>query len=432
MGVVVLALLAVLCIGATLRSSWAVALIILMFTLEQSLQGSVGIFRTQPALANYVIAFFVGLSAVRAVFALERPFLGYFGPAWWCSIAIFGWGAISLLWSPSGQLAGSMTREGLPYFVLCVIVAPILIDDIKDFASVATLVLVFGTIIALTMILNPEFNIRSGRLGFMLTETVRSNPLAIGELGGILMIVSVLYRGLRATRLFTVLRVAAFVVGTALALYSGSRGQVLFGGGTALAFFALARQVRSIASFAATTAMVLLLGASLLLLAQLFLDTDLASRWDSSVLAEGAEIRRLNILDLFIAFGRNPLAWLIGLGWNAFSSVTDSSKEPYSHILAVDILTELGIPLFLVYCVLLREVFRNSRALFEFVRDDPHLRSAVAAFIALAAYQFLLSNKQGHLWGVCPMFMFFLLVSRVRMRHDALAPEPEPAPQPAT
>jgi MFS family permease len=94
-------------------------------------------------------------------------------------------------------------------------------------------------IIALTMILNPEFNIRSGRLGFMLTETVRSNPLAIGELGGILMIVSVLYRGLRATRLFTVLRVAAFVVGTALALYSGSRGQVLFGGGTALAFFAL-------------------------------------------------------------------------------------------------------------------------------------------------------------------------------------------------
>ena len=42
MGVVVLALLAVLCVGATLRSSWAVALIILMFTLEQSLQGSVG------------------------------------------------------------------------------------------------------------------------------------------------------------------------------------------------------------------------------------------------------------------------------------------------------------------------------------------------------------------------------------------------------
>jgi hypothetical protein len=105
MGVIVLALLAVLCVGATLRSSWALALIILMFTLEQSLQGSVAIFRAQPALANYVIAIFVGLSAVRAVFALERPFLGYFGRAWWFSIAIFGWGAISLLWSPSGQLA---------------------------------------------------------------------------------------------------------------------------------------------------------------------------------------------------------------------------------------------------------------------------------------------------------------------------------------
>lgn len=432
MGIVVLAILAVMCVGAMLRSSWAVALLILMFTLEQSLQGSVAIFRSQPALANYVIALFVGLSAVRAVFAMQRPFLGYFGPAWWYSIAIFGWGALSLLWSPSTQLGPDMTREGLPYFVLCVLVAPILIDDIEDFASVAKLVLVFGTIVALTIIVNPEFNIRSGRLGFMLTETVRSNPLAIGELGGALMIVAALYRGPRSTGAFDVLRIAAFIVGTVLALYSGSRGQVLFAGATALAFFALARRVRSLASFAATAGMVVLLGAALLLLAQLVLDPDLARRWDTSVLAEGAEIRRLNILDLIIAFGRDPLAWIIGLGWNAFSSVTDASKEPYSHSLPVDVLCELGIPMFVIYCVLLRDVYRSSRRLFEVVREDPHMRSAVAAFIALAAYQFLLSNKQGHLWGVCPMFMFFLLVCRARMRHDALSPEPAPAPPAAS
>ena len=98
MGVVVLALLAVLCVGATLRSSWALALIILMFTLEQSLQGSVAIFRTQPTLANYVVAIFVGLSAVRAVFALERPFLAMVERTLWAR----------------GLLAAELVTGGIP------------------------------------------------------------------------------------------------------------------------------------------------------------------------------------------------------------------------------------------------------------------------------------------------------------------------------
>lgn len=431
MEIITLTILAILGIGAVLRSSWALVLILLMFTLEQSLQASVSAFRAQPALANYVIGSLVVASAARAVFVTPFIFRGYFSRCWWFTIVIFAWGAFSLLWTPSAEFATEMTRSGLPYFVLCIVIAPLLIDGIDDFHSLGGLLLFWGTIIAITIVVNPEFNIRSGRLGFALTERVRSNPLALGELGGTLMIVASLYKGRRTNLATSVLRAAAFIVGTILALYSGSRGQVLFAGSVALGFVAVARPVRSLASFATTVLLVLFLAASLLLLAQLFLDSNLAYRWDTSVLAEGAEVRRLNILDLLIAFLRTPLAWVIGLGWNAFSSITDASTEPYSHSLLIDVLCELGIPMLMIYAALLMEVYRSSRSLVLAVRDKPIERAGVASFVALAAYQFLLSNKQGHLWGVCPMFLIFILICRVRIRHDAFAPLPQMPPSAA-
>jgi hypothetical protein len=41
--------------------------------------------------------------------------------------------------------------------------------------------------------------------------------------------------------------------------------------------------------------------------------------------------------------------------------------------------------------------------------------------VALVAYMFLIANKQGHLWGVCPMFAYFCVVARVESRDVRLA-----------
>ena len=52
MEVPVLAIFLVLGIGAVMRPTWALTLAMLMYPLEQSLQGAVGIFRAIPALAR--------------------------------------------------------------------------------------------------------------------------------------------------------------------------------------------------------------------------------------------------------------------------------------------------------------------------------------------------------------------------------------------
>lgn len=420
MAALAIVLLAFAWIAAAMWPSWAIVLLVVMFVLEQVLQSSLPVFIAIPSLANYLVAAAVGISVLRALLAEERPFLAYATRVWLLSMLIFAWGALSLLWTPSTVMATDMTREGLPYLVLFMVAAPLLVDGRADLERIFPSLMLFGTVVALAVIVNPEFNFRSGRIGLMLTEKVRSNPLAIGELGGVLMIVSALFVVPPGRPGWSVVRFAAFVVGITLALYSGSRGQALFAGVVAVVFYPLSRPVRSIRAFVGTTLGLVLLVGLLLVVSSFVLDTELSSRWDTSVLASGTEVRRLNVLDLIVAFARSPGYWLVGLGWNAFSSVTDASSEPYSHSITVDILCELGIPMFIVFVVLLIDVYRGSRALLAGSADSPASRSAAATLVALVAYMFLIANKQGHLWGVCPMFAYFCIMSRIERRDARL------------
>jgi hypothetical protein len=416
MGLLVLSILAVLVIGSLFRRLWALTLAMLMYPLEQSLQGSVDQFRAFPPLANYIVAAVVGLAAIRAALAMQRPFFGYFTRGWFVTVGIFAWSAVSLIWTPSMPQAGDLVREGLPYFILFVLTAPILIDGVDDLLELSSLIMVFGGLVALTIIINPEFNLKSGRLGLMLTSTVRSSPLAIGELGGTLLIVSSLFRSPAAGAVLKLARPVAFVCGAALALYSGSRGQLLFGAAFALAFYPVARPVRSIASYAATAVGVVLVGGTLVLLSQLLLEGDMLRRWQGDLLSAGVEVRQLNTLDLFRAFAANPVAWIFGLGWNAFSSITDASTEPYSHSLMVDLLAELGLPALIAFMIFAVDVVRGSTSLFREWSSDEQRRAAITVIMALALYQFLLVNKQGYLWGAGLSFLHWLIIVRVRAR----------------
>jgi hypothetical protein len=420
MEVPVLAIFLVLGIGAVMRPTWALTLAMLMYPLEQSLQGAVGIFRAIPALANFMIAGIVGLAALRAVFRQASPFVGYFNRAWVITASLYAWAALSLLWTPSMPQAGDMTREGIPYLILFVIAAPILVDAVDDLRELAGLLIVFGTLVAFSIIINPEFNLKSGRLGLMITSTVRSSPLAIGELGGTLIIVAALYRTSYAGAWLKLARAAAFVSGAILAIYSGSRGQLLFAGAIAVGFFPMARTVRSVVSFLGTALGIVFVGLGLVAISQFLLEGDMLRRWQGDVLSAGVEVRRLNMLDLFKGFGENPLAWIFGLGWNAFSSYTDSAKEPYSHSIIVDILCELGIPALIAFGYLIGSVVRSSIALFRRWSGSDLERSAVTVFVALAAYQFLLANKQGYLWGVGLSFLHWILLARVDARDVSL------------
>jgi hypothetical protein len=428
-----LALLVTLSIGAIFRPMWGLVLVILMYALEQSLQGAVPIFRSFPPLANYWTAIVVALSAANAVFRLQNPFIGYATTSWLLSIGIFLWALLSLLWTPS-TTAAKMTTDGLPYFVMFLVLAPLLPDSIADLRSFALLMMLFGTLTAVSIITNPEFNIESGRLGLQISFKVRSSPLAMGELGGTLVILAALYHATIRSPAIVLLRIASFVSGTILVLYSGSRGQLIFAALIAIAFFPVSRKIQNVFSFFATAVGLIIIGVGVMLLARFVFQTEggmVESRWSSDLLTAGTQVRRENALDLLLAFATSPQAWIFGLGWNAFSAFTKASTEPYSHSVMLDILCELGIPAFIALCVILLQTFRASRRLFGLVSTSPLDRSVTTCFIALCAYQILLANKQGMLWAAGPLFIHLLALIRIDYRTAALGMPPDLVPQAA-
>jgi hypothetical protein len=70
--------------------------------------------------------------------------------------------------------------------------------------------------------------------------------------------------------------------------------------------------------------------------------------------------------------------------------------------------------------------FRSCRELFRRSGDDDLQRAVSGTFVALIAFYFLLSNKQGDLWGIVALFMLASVAHRVRARQSLQQMEPPP------
>ncbi len=407
------------CLMAVLRPGWGLALVMSMFTLEQALQASSPIFLRFLSLANVLVALSVGFGVSRSLLQQNRPFLGYASAVWIGVITLHLWACATLLWTPAYVAALSLTTSNIPYLILFIVFAPLLVDGIDSIESFLRAYLLLGSAVVVVILINPNFTFKLGRLGVDLSALVRSNPLAMGELGGSLMLVAVLFRiGVRSAYL-TLLRFAAFFLGAILALQSGSRGQSLFAVVLALVFYPLSTKIKNIMGFVWTAIGAVVLIPVVLILAGQLLGSSEIRRWDADVLAGGTEIRVANAMDLISAFLRYPPAWVAGLGSNAFSAYTAASHEPYSHFLFLDIVTELGIPMFVMFCAMSLIVWRDSRWLFNRFAEDPVPRASLSVLFALLGYQILLVNKQGYLWAASTFFLLMVVLTRIRQRTEA-------------
>jgi hypothetical protein len=405
----------VVCLLATLRSSWALALLVVLFPLKQALQASSGFFLTYYALPNYIAVVVTLISVLRKIAPQHTPLQGYLTGPFWCTIVLFTWSIVSLLWTPSVGSGSDYIITNVPYFLLYVVLAPLLMRGMNAYREFLLVLLIISTLVAIVILVNPVFTSYSGRIGIQLASNIRTNPLAIGELGGVLMITAALFRDNNRSILTTFIRITGFIAGVLLALQSGSRGQVLFAVVLSLVFFPISRRVRSVGTFVGTAVGVVVICAVVLFLAQYILEGYALRRWDASAIDDGVDVRFDNLVDLIRFWTISPLAWLIGLGFNAFTSLGATQAEMgYTHNIPVDVLTELGIPMFGVFVGISVGVVRSSRWLFARFGGDTEYRAAAATAMALAAYQFLLINKQGMLWTSPAYFMWSLLLVKMQ------------------
>lgn len=402
-------------------AEWALAMTVSMYPLEQLLQSGGGIFLSSPALANALIAGIASVAATKVVLRAPRPLLGYLSSTWLAIVLIYSWSCISLLWSPSATSGGELILGGLPYFVLFILIAPLLATDLASIRKFTNAFLMLGTVIAGALVINPEFRSSSGRQVFMLTGSSMSNPLVTGELGGSLIIIAALVRGDGLAPIVTLARFIAFPLGLALALQSGSRGQLIAAVIVVVVCYPLSRKIASVAGFVGATLLLVVGYVAISALAPALLTGYGLTRWEAGNLERGISGRLNNSLDLIGAQLQEPMSWLIGLGYNAFESVSDGRADGYSHNLSVDVLSELGVPCFALYVWTLAMVGRSAHQLMGGVANDPPKRSTVAILLALALYQFVLMHKQGYLWGAGACFMYMIIIRRVSQRERALA-----------
>ena len=416
MAVFILITFIVFCVGALVQPRWSLALLLLMYPLEQAVQGSVPLFIENPSWINYIVGIVVAVSTVLGWLQGKINTTSYFNLVSIAFISGYAYSFISYLWTPSQDKSWTMISEGCPYFVMYIIIAPLLIGDIKDWNRVLLITMVFGLATSIAILLSPSFTLTSGRLGFNFTSKIRSSPLAIGELGGFLILTSSLLMLEQRRYWIIMVQILSLVCGIILSVFSGSRGQFFFSVFLVIIFFPLSRPIKNLSQFFLTTFGSIALLLIIIIIGYLLLgDVDITNRWLSGQKTEEAiGVRMENFVDLLNGFMRRPSTWLLGQGVNAFTSISNS-QEPYSHIMFLDVLVEMGLLAVTILIVCLFSIFNRSRELLLYTSANPQLKSSAVVLLALCSYQLLLMNKQGELWSSEHTIVYFLLLVKVAL-----------------
>jgi hypothetical protein len=412
------------------RPHWAVVLILVMFPLEQLMQAYIPALVTRSWLGNLVVALIAGFAVMVRVMRGEQIFRGYLNPVTLSILGLYALAWISLLYTPSFELALLLLQNGWEYFVLMLLLAPLLVRNMAHFRDLMTGVMFSGTIIAILIMLNPNTSYYGGRLGLDLGmsdhgKQLLGNPLAIAEMGGLMAIAAALIKPRPgAGHLLTLLRIVAFISGLGLAIGSGSRGQVLAAVVAGIACYPLARQVANPRNFILVTGGIGFLGLGVIGVFRLFVGEQNVERWNVLLMIQDIALRFDNAWLLLWTWLESPGAWFIGLGANAYSSL--NVGDAYVHNLAIEVLCEEGLIGAGFLAMALLTLYRGGRDSFRRWRDDPVMRSVVATLISVCAFALLLSLKQGSMLGAAGTFMYWFILAKLARAEALDEAEAEP------
>ena len=407
----------VLFMAALFRSAYALAFLILMFPLEIILQAGSPVLRSSTIglwgvnIAAMVVCMW---NAFRLAFNGQLHLGRYASPASLFTIALYVWSSITLLWSPGASDGLELMSSQWPYVLVGLFLAPPLATGKDTIIRAEKALLIIGAGLCAVTLTSSDFTSIGGRLVVEYDANVKSNPLAIGELGGIAIILG-LTTGKSVAWWIAPLRWCAVLMGAAVSIRSGSRGQFLFALVIAVAFVPIATKVRSVKNLLlSAVAVVVFLAISQYLMDSL-LTGFAAKRFGFEEIVYGnssSDTRLSNVSSLASAWAANPLAWLFGLGFASFGQLSGSIGG-YSHVMFADAIFELGFVGFALLLGFMSSVLAAAIRLFVANKDDPAARAGVGAWIALFVYQALLVNKQGNLWGNVWFFMIGLVIARL-------------------
>lgn len=402
-------------------AEFSVSLCLSLFATKQLLQASANMFRdsqTGSQIINFMVGGAAATCAIKRLVDNPARIRGFINSSWILVVALHLWALTTCLWSYSGRQGFEAFALGLPYLLLFIIIIPLLVRDLDEWGRITGVWLVFATCVTGLILINPEFTVRSGRLGLDLgaigLKSTRTNPLELGAIGGFCVILGVLYSSTKNKALTTVVRLISVLLGTALAVRSGSRGQFIFAVASAILSYPISKPVINIQrTLSSLIVLITILFAIVIFAEQVRTSGSLQEeqRWSASEFGSGADVRFANILLLLGEYFASPLRWITGLGFLSYSYL-DPVQE-YSHCLSADMLGELGLVGFSLYGAILVLSIRQIIRVFSSVAQDERRRNGLGCLVGILTYQMLLANKQGNLVGSSLLICFILILARI-------------------
>jgi hypothetical protein len=400
--------------ASLVNGAWAAAFSFTLFPLQQLLWSSSPLFLANRTLPNFVVATAVGLGLLRQLLAKGASLAGVTNPVSLASLGLYAWAAISLIWTRAPESGTEIVVQGLPYVLLMIIVVPIMVGSLDEVAALRSALLWMGTTVLCAIAVSPDFTYWSGRLVFQFSAETRTNPLALGELGGLVLLAAVLQPSGHRSLGSSWFRGGAGLVGIIGMLQSGSRGQLLGAIAICVAAIPIARPILNLRRLFGYGVGVAILVAVVLIVAQFVLEVDALQRWDRNEMQEASSGRLNNILEIASVWYATPSAWLFGLGANAFPAVVSEASQGYTHNLTVELICEYGLIGFVIFCVALGLALSCSRWMFDRVRNDPERRASLGFLVAAAMFEIFLVQKQGNLWADVALFCILCMIARIR------------------
>jgi hypothetical protein len=402
-----------LVIGAWRRPVVGFAAVLCLYGLKQWGQSSSAFFAIHREFTNFAV-FFIALFGVLREAQKRGCVLCEVPTTTVLVLALYADAIVSILWSLDPGAAVDQWIALGPYVVTIALLAPLLFTNFEDArvafvwtacvgAVICFLALVFGSWGARGLVIY-GYDIVTGNGEFYEYET---NPLALSSVAGSVVVITSFWFSKPNRPAMRALALICILVGVAVMLKTGTRGQLIATGFALLIASPIAfklTEARSIASFFG--AAVLIGGLAFWAISIVDFDT---SRWESSRTAGDVVGRLDNAVTLLSVSSASIGSVLFGLGNSSAFKVLGI----YPHVTGLEVVAEEGILGGVLYFGILALAVRSIRRILARPDFDELKRNVLATLTGLSVFELIISWKQGSLLISVYVFAYAMVLARL-------------------
>ena len=420
-------ILLALIIGVWRRPTVGVAAVLCLFGLKQWGQSSTAFFAEYRQFTNFAVFFIALFGLLRVAQRRSCVFCGI-PTVSVLIITLYSYAFVSIVWSLDPTAALAQWAEQGPYVITVTLLAPLLFSDFDDTRTALTWTATVGTAICLLSLVFGNWGVRglllyghdaaTGGENIFAFET---NPLAMSSLAGTVVVISALWfaRPNRPVRRF--LAVICILIGLAVALRTGSRGQLIAIGVALIVALPIAFRMKEGRSTAALLVTVLVVGG-MGWWATSFVEVD-SARWASSSSVE-AVTGRFDNAELLL---RASIATLRGMIFGLGNSSAFKVLGIYPHITGLEVIAEEGIIGAAMYFAILFLAIRSIVRIISRPDFTDLKRNVLAMITGLFVFELIVSWKQGSLLISVYVFAYAIILARlespIRAAKNYLVPD---------